>query len=73
MTDLLVLLVRVVLAVVLGVTGLLTACIGTAFLSDENFPTLGLILATLGLVSLGVAMLYGSWRLLTMRLVGSPA
>lgn len=63
-----VILIRVLLGLTLGLAGLITLGQGFIMIANENFPTLGLMLAMLAGLAVGSALLFGSWRLLSATL-----
>jgi len=63
-----VILIRVVLGLILGFAGLIVFGQGAAAVAHINFPSWYLILGMLTGLTVGSAMLFGAWRLLSSTL-----
>jgi hypothetical protein len=63
-----VILIRVVLGLMLGFAGLIVFGQGAVMISNVDFPSWNLVLAMLAGLTIGSAMLFGAWRLLSSTL-----
>ena len=63
-----VILIRVVLGLILGFAGLIVLGLGAGMIANVDFPSWGLVLAMLIEFTIGSAMLFGAWRLLSSTL-----